>query len=451
MIGKDATAERRLLRIWRSSPDLAVTAARLLPGLLVVICLLANSLAQEISPDQIEISGNSIYRWQIGNADASLLEGDCVLRHGSQQIWADSILLVVDGPIGRVRSRIVIAGLQTGGAKAAEPKSFTFLNLSDPKINFAPVFKGKPKEPPALLRYLPENPPIDPPGSLVQPTPVPQASAYPDGVQQVQFSEPVLAPPASGSPTIAPPPKTNSSSFTFMTGGGTQSVEIIGRGTSMSTQIQTIPRPELGETVVIARGGVTVLVRDVTAQFGTGDVMELGTISLSADRVVGWLPGSMTDLFYGNTDMSQSEGELYLEGDIVFRQGERIIYAESMYYNVNSQRGMILDAEAITTIPEYQGVVRLKAELLEQVSRGNFRAFDAAVTSSRMGVPRYWLQSQRLQLTDREQIALDPVTGQPRLIAYHSLKAVTTSCTSAVCQSFIGRGSRPNWSSPHIT
>ena len=100
--------------------------------------------------------------------------------------------------------------------------------------------------------------------------------------------------------------------------------------------------------------------------------MELGTISLSADRVVGWLPGSMTDLFYGNTDMSQSEGELYLEGDIVFRQGERIIYAESMYYNVNSQRGMVLDAEAITTIPEYQGVVRLKAEVLEQVSRGNF-------------------------------------------------------------------------------
>ena len=38
-------------------------------------------------------------------------------------------------------------------------------------------------------------------------------------------------------------------------------------------------------------------------------------------------------------------------------------------------------------------------------------AFDAAVTSSRMGVPRYWLQSERLQLTDREQMALDPVTG----------------------------------------
>ena len=107
------------------------------------------------------------------------------------------------------------------------------------------------------------------------------------------------------------------------------------------------------------------------------------------------------------------KGELYLEGDIVFRQGERIIYAESMYYNINSERGMVLNAEAITTIPEYLGIVRLKADVLQQVARGNFIAFDAAVTSSRMGVPRYWLQSERLQLTDRQRIMPDPVTGIP--------------------------------------
>lgn len=410
MVGKEATAVTRFCKIWRSSPRLAVAAARFLPVFLIPIWWLAGAAAEEISPHPIEVSGKSIYRWQIGNADASLLEGDCTLRHGNEEIRADSILLVVDGPIGRVRSRIVIGGFTQGGVRASEPKTLNFLNLNDPKIHFAPIFKGKPKQPPALLPYLREDPEVDPPGSLSIRAPV----------HQVQFSDPVLTPPTGEATAVAPPivaspttapPIVPSGGITFMTGGGTRSVEILGRGASMSPQIQSIPRPELGETVIVARGGVTVLIRDVTAQLPSGELMELGTISLSADRVVGWLPVLMTDLFNGNADMSQSEGELYLEGDIVFRQGERIIYAQSMYYNINSERGMILDAEAITTIPEYQGIVRLKAEVMEQVSRGNFRAFDAAVTSSRMGVPRYWLQSERLQLTERERLVTDPTTG----------------------------------------
>src|SRR5690606_3715183 len=125
----------------------------------------------------------------------------------------------------------------------------------------------------------------------------------------------------------------------------------------------------------IARGGVTVLVRDVTAQMPGGNLMELGTISLSADRIVGWLP-LVTNLFNGTANLSQAQGELYLEGDIVVRQGERVVYAESMYYNVNSEKGIVLDAETITTIPNYQGIVRLKADVLQQVARGNFVAFD---------------------------------------------------------------------------
>ena len=53
-------------------------------------------------------------------------------------------LLVIDGPMGRVRSRVVISGMRTGGGKAAEPRAWTFLTLSDPKI-LAPLFRGKPK------------------------------------------------------------------------------------------------------------------------------------------------------------------------------------------------------------------------------------------------------------------------------------------------------------------
>ncbi|MGB1926506.1 MAG: LPS assembly protein LptD, partial [Rubripirellula sp.] len=174
-------------------------------------------------------------------------------------------------------------------------------------------------------------------------------------------------------------------------------------GTSSPPQVETINRPELGETVIVARGGMTVLIRDVTAQLPSGEQMQLGTVSISADRVVGWLP-LVANLFNGAEDLSDAQGELYLEGDIVFRQGERIIYADSMYYNVGMERGLVLDAEAITPMPNSMGLVRLKADVLQQVAKGNFIAFDAAITSSRLGVPRYWLQSEQLTLREREQV-----------------------------------------------
>lgn len=231
---------------------------------------------------------------------------------------------------------------------------------------------------------------------------------------QVSFD---VAPNAIGGVPNSPPPITmsdgaTSGGFQFFVGGGTRSVEVLARGSSMPPQIETINRPEAGETLIVARGGVTVLVRDVTAQLPSGELMQLGTISLSADRIVGWLP-LVTNLFNGSTNLSQAQGELYLEGDIVVRQGERIIYAESMYYNIATEQGIVLDAETITTIPTYQGIVRLKADVMQQVARGNFVAFDAAVTSSRMGVPRYWLQSEQLQLTDRNTTVTDPITGAP--------------------------------------
>ncbi len=396
----------------------------------------------EVSPDPIQVSGDSVHRWSIGNADATLLQGDCVIQQASRQLTADSILLVVDGEIGQVRNRIVIAGMRDqDGRRSPNPQAVTIRTLANPKI-LSPHYRGQPRQPPDLLKFLPDSA-----GAVV---------ASVRAIRQVQFQQPIVPSPNSGTPlgglpnqfvapaqTMAPPPTTASPAiipsqdfsvpagdqfvdgapitmsdgattggWQFFVGGGTRSVEILARGASMPPQIETINRPELSESVVVARGGVTVLVRDVTAQLPSGEMLELGTVSLSADRIVGWFP-LFTKIFDGTIDSSQIQGELYLEGDIVFRQGERIIYADSMYYNISTEQGIVLDAEAITTVPEYQGIVRLKADVMQQISRGNFRAFNAAITSSRMGVPRYWLQSEQLQLTDRERFGTDPVTGLP--------------------------------------
>jgi hypothetical protein len=414
LVGKEATAERLSRKFWRQPLKPAAIGARARCCWLAAWVLLFSipTWSQEVSSDPIHVSGNSISRWTIGEADASWLEGDCVVQYGEDVVTADSVLIVVDGPVGRVRTRFVLAGMTVNGVKSSEPRAFTSLTLADPKLS-APIYKRKPDNTPALMAWLPSDTPATPDGT----------------VQQVQFAAPIeslrlghggqlanrpqvdagelqITPPSNGPPPITLSDGATTGGFQFFTGGGTRSVEILARGTSRPPEIETINRPELNETLIVARGGITVLVRDVSAQLPSGEILDLGTVSLSADRVVGWLP-LVTNLFNGASDFSQAEGELYLEGDIVFRQGERIIYAESMYYNINAERGMVLDAEAITTIPEYQGIVRLKAEVLQQVAKGNFIAFDAAVTSSRMGVPRYWLQSDRLQLTDRQRVEVD--------------------------------------------
>lgn len=371
-----------------------------------------------ISPDPILASGNIVHHWQTESGEAWWLQGDCVLSHDGRRITGDSLLLVAEGPSGSIACRAVVDGAALPGGKSTDPVTLSVRTLVDPRVE-APIYRGKPDAMPALSQHLPTA-----------------TKNNGDTIAQVQFAAPVLPgtvlngpelnrpgngpfptipPPIAGPPPITMSDGATTGGLQFLVGGGTRSIEIIKRGAAFAPDINTIDRPEINETVVIARGGVTVLIRDVTAQLPSGELMELGTISLSADRIVGWLP-LISNLFNGSAQFSDSQGELYLEGDIVFRQGERIIYADAMYFNVAAETGMILDAEAITTVPDYPGVVRLKSQVLQVINRGNFRAFDAAVTTSRMGVPRYWLQSEQLQLTDRGRVVIDPATGSQTTI-----------------------------------
>ncbi|MDB4678959.1 organic solvent tolerance protein OstA [Rhodopirellula sp.] len=346
--------------------------------------------------NSLQIQGTTISRWDHGEAEASLIEGNCEISLSGQRLKADRVLLVVDGPAGRVRSRVVFVQSQHDSTNGNDvPSVFICLTDSEPQI-IAPNYRRASSHQTELMKWLPSE--------SAEPAPD-KTNILPVQYEQSEGSSKKLD-SLNGD-------RAQDRGLQFLVGGGTRAVEMLARGATTPPQVETINRPELGETVILARGGVTVLVRDVAAQLATGDLMELGTVSISADRVVGWLP-LVTNLFNGTADLSQAQGELYLEGDIVFRQGERIIYAESMYYNVAMERGIVLDAEAITTVPNYNGVVRLKADVLQQVAKGNFIAFDAAITSSRMGVPRYWLQSQQLTLRDRERSYLDPVSGSTK-------------------------------------
>jgi len=257
---------------------------------------------------------------------------------------------------------------------------------------------------PRLPGWVPPTPPTPPGGPWSPPVAAPWPSP---GASVPSF-------PASPYEALPPPLPDDAAAM--------RRIAIRSRS-NVRMQGKVFPSPDGSETVAVITSGVNVVVSGIQNVPGLGD----GKIDIETDRIVIWT--SRLDAL----DLSgQSSGEkqqpkdapleFYLEGNIVFRQGDRVIYAERMYYNVRQQQGIVLNAEILTPAPGYQGLIRLKAEVLQQLDPYNFRAVNGAVTSSRIGVPRYWLQAgevsfQDIQIPRRDpltgQFAVDPETGEP--------------------------------------
>lgn len=393
----------------------------------------ATASASESAAGRLRIAGDVVWRWDDPAGDAYLLEGGCRLERDGARIEGDRLLALVsrdrsasaDPIASRPANTFRVAVILQRSGKTQHQEVLTVVEA--PNIA-APWYRGRPASIPSAIDDLR--------GWLNQ-SRINQASGSTGprdgGVRQAQFEQlaPGTAAPIPAAPPLASLPNgdaqpSGQNGLQFLLGGGSQSIEFAPRGGG-SMQIDTRSIVETGETVVVVRDGATVTVRDVQATIGDGRTFELGTISISADRIVGWLP-ALAGLIRDGTSLSEADGELYLEGDIVFRQGDRVIYADRMYYNIGREFGTILSAEAITSIPEYQGFVRLKADVLQQISKGEFVGFGAAVTSSRMGVPRYWLQSEQVRFSDRPVTRIDPLSGQ----AYADSEQTVSSSGNAV-------------------
>ena len=198
---------------------------------------------------------------------------------------------------------------------------------------------------------------------------------------------PLAAPVAASAPDVRSGVRVGARTFKFSGRGGIDPV------------FSANSRPERGDSVITISRGIRLMIGDVAVQTSGGS-FDMGTVLIEADRCVVWT-SDMNRLLSQKVD--DLPIELYLEGNIVFQQGARKIYADRMYYNVQSEYGMILGAEVLTPAPKYEGIVRLKADVIQQRSRENFLANRAAMTSSRLGVPRYWLQADRIELNDQRQ------------------------------------------------
>lgn len=179
---------------------------------------------------------------------------------------------------------------------------------------------------------------------------------------------------------------------------------------------QWFPDSQTNQGIAVIDGGVNVVIDEAD---------QWGTLDISADRMVIWTradqePGLSGEAFQD----AETPLEIYMEGNVEFRQASRVIWADRLYYDVRRHSGTILGAEVLTPAPKYEGLLRLRAEVLQQTGPGRFYAQDAFITSSRLGKPRYRLEAKEVSFEDVQspqrdpwtgQVLMDPQTGQPVL------------------------------------
>lgn len=178
------------------------------------------------------------------------------------------------------------------------------------------------------------------------------------------------------------------------------------------------------EQVTFLFGGVNVLIDGVDQPGATmpSSSNRAGTIDLSADRVVFWTDVTSAENFGGEVVQPQEMPfQIYLEGNIVVRQGNNVLQASQAFYDVREERALLLDAELRARTPLSPAKVRMRARQLRQTARDTFQAHQAFITTSQFAKPGYRLQASDIFIEPRfndPSISgagqqFDPETGEP--------------------------------------
>ena len=398
----------------------------------------------------VAITAEAATRWVQGAYEVWVLGGKCRIEQGADSATSrEAVAWVRRGdPIQRQRSLVIVylegdvsLDLAQNGARARLTDQ-SWLGRFETGAGvevYVPQVRGPAQTPPAIyqravaardlqvsggVQQAQYTQPIPSPGpsGLVPPDgPLPPGGPLPSGGSSPP-SGPIapggLVPPGGplppGGPPAASPAPTGSLAV------GARRIRAFARG-EMETQIHWFPDRQTGQWIAVIEGGVNLIVEDIPLP-GDGRLSRtlglpgLVSIGLWADRMVIWTRGQEVPDIYGNKPQAtDTPFEIYMEGNIVFREGDRVLYADRMYYDVNNQVGAVLGAELLTPVPRYEGLVRLRAQILRQLGPNRFEANDAFFTSSRLGSPTYRLQAESLSFEDVQEPRIDPVTGQPAI------------------------------------
>ena len=384
--------------------------------------------------EPIAITAEAANRWQLGSYDVWILRGNCRIEQGDGYASSREAVLWIDrAEPTEQRTSKVIAYLEGDVEVAVDRRPDAtrltdrtwlgrFFSSANVQVRAAST-AGKPDVlPPVYWRGMERRAPesADTNWRPQQPSGT--------GVSQAQYTVPAplvgpeTVPAPVGSPAFfdAPPGAPNSAMVPVPRMGeppamstGARRIRVYPRS-DVPVQAKWLPpvAPGSNQWIAVIDSGVNVIVEGANiAELGAFG--ELGTVDILTDRLVIWTVGTKEpDLSGADVQDGRVPLEFYMEGNIVFRQGERTIYADRMYYDVPNQVGTVLGADLLTPVDNYEGLLRLHADVLQQTAKDRFFGKNVFVTSSRMGEPGYRLQTGDLYFEDIERPVVDPVTGQ---------------------------------------
>ncbi len=353
-------------------------------------------LPQPEAAEPIRITAEAANQWQEGAYEVWLLRGNCRLQQGPATAGAGEMVVWIERaePTERRPSRViayfegdVVArfGTEEYAGRLTDQTWLSRFNTANRLDVQAAQIAGRPDVMPGVYQR-----------ALVawqQPDRAPPESGP---VRGAQFTEPAVSGVQAAQPraVVEGLPR------------GARRIRMFPRG-DVPVQAQWFPDPATGQWIAVVDSGVNLLIDGVD---------QLGSIDVSTDRLVLWTRGSQEPDLTGQTLQDENTPlEIYMEGNIVFRQGQRILHAEQMYYDVPNNVGTVLRGEMLTPAPQYQGLLRLKADVVQQLGRDRFFAQNGFITSSRLGQPGYRIQAGDMEFEDRQFPAVQPFTGQPVL------------------------------------
>lgn len=349
--------------------------------------------------DPISISADQANQWREGSYDVLLLRGRCVIGQGSNICRGNDAVVWILKAADKKPNKVIAyleGNVQIDAGRRPLMRQTSLAPTND--RGWLGHFRSS-----APLR-------IDTPRPQREPTVKP--AFYQNALDHRNPSEAVTRtqyvpsnrsepPPAAYTP---PPPGTPIQQTQQQSeAGGLRHLQIFPRGES-PPHIVWERNGQTEEGVAVITGGVQIFI----------DVPQ-GQLDIVADKVVLWTVGEVSAQVRDKYQEEAVPLEVYLEGNVVFRQGDRVIYSDRMYYDVKYKNGTVLQAEITTPAPKYGGLLRLKADMLRQIDDDNFYARNSYFTSSRLGAPRYRVQSQEVRVYDRQRPQANPFTGAPTI------------------------------------
>jgi len=346
---------------------------------------------------------NYCARFKDGNESVLLLRGDCQIEQG-QQKWSAPTMVIWEVSSPDANEKQFLVYLETTPEFSATEQSATHREhrpvlLVDLTTENEIRFTGRELE--------------DLPSTVNEPIYIRARQKRMESRSQLRQTQYTLEAPGQGL-TFLPAPENRIRQHVTIApkflGGKLEAKGEISEG--------SIP----AEYVVTLTGGVNIVVDNVPLQIGNGQTV-LSRIDLTADRAVIWTDANHINNLGGFDIDMNTPFQVYLEGNIVVRQGNNDIRATHAYYDLNQHRGLTMNTEIRTLLPDLQGLLRLRATEVRQNSDTSFHAKDAFITTSEFGRPKARIQASDIFLERRPSgnpSRVNPVTGEPEGGTYYA-------------------------------